>query len=219
MSGKTLISLISLVALTYIWPQATQAQAQEQRQPVQISGIVVTADSAAQYIPYVNVISVAGRGGTVSSPEGFFSFATLPNDTLVFSSIGFKKERLVVPDTLRDNKYLARVVMQRDTTMLEEVTLYPWPSRDQFKEAFLATRPEMTKNDIARRNLAIQELKARAEDMGYSSAEIQDYAIQMQNQQIYNYGRYQGFDNAGTAILGRLSDPFAWASFFNSLQK
>lgn len=219
MSGKTLVSLIFILVLAYIWPQAAQAQQEKRPQPVQISGIVVTADSAAQYIPYVNIISLAGRGGTMSSSEGFFSFATLPSDTLVFSSIGFKEERLVVPDTLHDNKYLARIVMERDTTMLQEVTLYPWPTPDRFKEAFLATQPQMTKNDIARRNLAIQELKARAEEMGYSAAEIQDYAIQMQNQQIYNYGRYQGYQNAGTAILGRLSDPFAWARFFNSLKK
>ena len=151
------------------------------------------------------------------SGEGFFSFAALAEDTLQFSCMGFRKETLVVPDTLKQDKYLARVVMQRDTTMLDEVTLYPWPRPDQFKDALLSTRVPTTKNDIARRNLAMLELKQRASEMGYTPAEIQDYAIQMKEQSIYDYGRYQGFSNGGTAILGRLSDPFAWASFFNSL--
>lgn len=207
-------------ALMLLWSlYSPDLGAQEKRtEPVQISGIVVTDDSLAQSIPYVHVLLKSRNGGTMSSGEGFFSFAALPEDTLIFSCMGFRKETLVVPDTLAQEKYLARVVMQRDTTMLDEVTLYPWPRPDQLQDALLSTRVPTTKNDIARRNLAMQELKQRASEMGYTPDEIQDYAIQMQEQSIYNYGRYQGFSNGGTAILGRLSDPFAWASFFNSLK-
>ena len=176
-----------------------------------MSGLVITADSSAQVIPNANVLVKNRNIGTISSGEGFFSFAALPGDTIVFSTIGFKKETLVIPDTLKQKDYLVRVVMQRDTTILEEVTLYPWPSKDRFKDAFLATRIPTTENDIAMRNLAVQELKTRAAAMGYSPEEIQDYVVQMQARDIYNYGRYQGFSNGGTAILGALSNPFAWS--------
>ena len=54
--------------------------------------------------------------------------------------------------------------------------------------------------------------------MGMSSNEMQRYIIQAQEQQLYNSGRYYG-SNGATAILGRLSDPFAWAQFFESLKK
>ena len=54
--------------------------------------------------------------------------------------------------------------------------------------------------------------------MGMSSNEMQRYIIQAQEQQLYNAGRFYG-NNGATAILGRLSNPFAWAQFFESLKK
>lgn len=186
---------------------------------VQISGLVITNDSLARAIPFAHVYVGQGTRGTMTDADGFFSFAAKRGDSIRFSCIGFQKELLIVPDTLASKAYLARIVMKRDTTMLEEVTLYPWPSRDRFKEEFLATNIPTTKNDIAMRNLAIQSLKDRAAAMGYSPQEVQDLAIELQNQSIYNYGRYQGFGNGGTAILGALTNPFAWQEFFQSLKK
>lgn len=194
---------------------AGQAQ---KKDPVQLSGVVITDDSAAQYVPFAHVSVKSRQRGTMTNGEGFFSFAAMPKDTIAISSIGFKTEKLIVPDTLAGKEYLARIVMQRDTTVLEEVTLYPWPSRKNFKREFLATNVPATKNDIAMRNLAIQTLRDRAEEMGFSPAEIQDYTIKMQEQQIYDYGRDQIYSDGGTAILGRLSDPFAWSRFFKSLK-
>ena len=187
--------------------------------PVQISGVVITADSLPRYIPYANVVLKKRKKGTMTNAEGFFSLPAMPGDTIEVSVVGFRKEYLAIPDTLENNGYLARVVMQRDTLMLEPVTLYPWPTPENFKEAFLATNVPTTQEDIAMRNLAIQELKARAKEMGFSADEVQDFAISMQNQAIYDYGLDQIWSDGGTAILGRLSDPFAWARFFKSLKK
>lgn len=194
------------------------AQAQNTDDPVQISGIVLTNDSTPQYIPYAHVVVKNRSRGTMTNAEGFFSFAAMPGDTLRFSSIGFRPEKLYIPDTLEQQEYLARIVMRRDTTMLQEITLYPWPTPDRFKEELLATRVPTTEEDIAMRNLAIQELKIRASEMGYGPEEIQDFVIKAQNADIYNYGRYQGFSSGGTALLGSLTDPFAWARFFNALK-
>ena len=191
----------------------------QSREPVQISGVVITADSVPQFIPYAHVMVEARRRGTMTGKDGFFSFAAMPGDTIVVSCIGFKRERLLIPDTLNDQDYLARIVMLRDTTLLEEVTLYPWPRPEDFQREFLATNVPATDEDIALRNLAIQELKERAAAAGYDATEIQDYAIMMQNQSIYNYGSDQIYSDGGTAILGRLSDPFAWGRFFRSLSR
>jgi hypothetical protein len=54
--------------------------------------------------------------------------------------------------------------------------------------------------------------------MGMSSNEMQRYIIQAQEQQLYNAGRFYG-NSGASAILGRLSNPFAWAQFFESLKK
>lgn len=197
-----------------------QVSAQKQpKKPLQISGIVLTADSMPQYMPYVNISVKSKKRGAASNSEGFFSFAVLPGDTLIFSSIGFRKELLILPDSLEQSEYLARIIMKRDTTMLNEVTLYPWPTPDRFKDEFLATRVPTTEEDIAMRNLAIQELKERAAKMGYSPEEIQDFVIAANNAEIYNYGRYNAYSNSGTALLGSLSNPFAWAQFFEALKR
>lgn len=187
--------------------------------PVQISGVVITNDSLPRYIPYANVVIKKRKRGTVSNGEGFFSLPAIPGDTLEISVMGFKTEKLYIPDTLEDKGYLARIVMKRDTLLLQPVTLYPWPTPENFQREFLATNVPTTQEDIAMRNLAIQELKARAAEMGFSAAEVQDFAISMQNQNIYNYGADQIYTDGGSAILGRLSDPFAWSRFFKSLKK
>ncbi len=187
--------------------------------PVQMSGLVLSGDSIPRPIPFTHVLLANTDRGTMTDKDGFFSLAAKPGDTLVFSSLGFKEERLYVPDTLSKKAYLARIVMDRDTTLLEEVTLYPWPRPDQFKEAFLATNVPTTENDIAMRNLAIQALQDRAASMNLDPDEARDLAIMMQNQSIYDYGRYQGFGNGATAILGALSNPFAWQRLFQSFKK
>ncbi len=184
-----------------------------------MSGIVMTADSLSQRIPNANIIIKKRNKGTTSDVEGFFSFAALPGDTLQFSAIGFKKEYLKIPDTLAQKEYLARIVMRRDTTVLQEVTLYPWPTPDKLNDAVLASRAPATENDIAMRNLAVQALRERAAEMGYSPEEMQDYVISAQNADIYNFGRYQGFQNGGSAVLGSLTNPFAWAEFFEAIKK
>lgn len=198
---------------------ATWANGQNESQALQLSGIVLSGDSIPRPIPYAHVYIDGGTRGTMTDADGFFSFAVLAGDTVVFSCIGFQKERLAVPDTLEKTAYLARIRMERDTTLLEEVTLYPWPTRDRFKDAFLATNINTTANDIAMRNLATQALKDRAAAMGLSPEEAQDMAIQIQNQSMYNFGQYSNQANGATAILGALANPFAWHQLFQSFKK
>lgn len=210
---KILIVFILMFSIGFV-----QAQ-DEKKTPIQLSGLVITADSIPQIMPFANIYVKRGNRGTISNNEGFFSFVALPGDTISFSVIGFKKEELYLPDTLEDSEYLVRVVMHRDTTFLLPVTLYPWPTPENFKDEFLAMRVPTEENDIALRNLAIQELKERAAEMGMSSAELQELSILQNQTAIYDYGRYQGFSNGGTAILGSLTNPFAWAEFFQALKR
>ncbi|MEQ9262723.1 MAG: carboxypeptidase-like regulatory domain-containing protein [Owenweeksia sp.] len=209
---------IPIILTLLLAVHVSDLQAQKKK-PIQISGIVITADTIGQFIPYANISVKKRKQGTITNAEGFFSFPALPSDTIVFSAVGFKKEKLIIPDTLTQSEYLARVVMRRDTTLLQEVTLYPWPTPERFKDAFLETRVPTTDDDIAMRNLAIQELKARAAEMGYSPEELQDFSIMQREGDIYNYGRYQGYANGGSAILGSLTNPFAWAEFFSALKR
>ncbi|MFM8565529.1 MAG: carboxypeptidase-like regulatory domain-containing protein [Bacteroidota bacterium] len=185
---------------------------------VQVSGVILTRDTSLQTIPNAR-LWIQGRSTTATSgDDGFFSITAVPGDTLRFRRFGFEDERLWVPDTLDGKSYLASVFMRWNTVELDEVTLYPWPRPEDLNRELLRMRIETTERDVALQNLAIQALKEKAALMGMSSNEMQRYIIQAQEQQLYNSGRYYGSDGA-SAILGRLSNPFAWAQFFQSLKK
>ena len=190
----------------------------QKNEAIQISGVVITNDSLSQFVPNAHVALSGRNQGTMTNSEGFFSIPAIPGDTLRFSCLGFKREYLYVPDSLQQKGYLVRIVPRRDTTLLNEVILYPWPSPDQLQMALLTMHIPTTEMDIAKRNLAVEALKTRAEAMGYSAAEMQDYIIRVQERNIYNASRYYG-SNGGTAILGALTNPFAWAEFFEALKR
>ena len=185
---------------------------------VQVSGVVLTQDSTLQTVPNAR-LWVAKRGTTTTTgDDGFFSITAVPGDTLKFRRFGFEEEQLWIPDTLHGKSYLATVFLRWNRIELDEVVLYPWPRPEELNRELLRMEIETTQRDVALRNLAIQALKEKAAAMGMSSNEMQRYIIQAQEQQLYNSGRYYG-SNGATAILGRLSDPFAWAQFFESLKK
>ncbi len=185
---------------------------------VEISGVVVSNDSLKQLLPNTYILIKKRNQVSISNKEGFFSFVALAGDTVVFSHVGFKDQKLWVPDTLDKNTYLTMVILKWEIEYLEPVIVYPWPLPEDFKKEFLAMKIPTTEFDIAQRNLAIQELKDQAMAMGYDAAEMQDYMIGLQNQALYNSGRYYGQDG-GAAILGAITNPFAWAQFFDALKR
>ncbi|MFN3952739.1 MAG: carboxypeptidase-like regulatory domain-containing protein [Thermaurantimonas sp.] len=194
--------------------------AQKGTKAIQISGVVITDDDIPQFIPNAHVLIRSRGQGTISGNDGFFSIAAMPGDTIIFSCIGFKREKFYVSPDLKDEKgFLMTVSLVRDTTMLQEVTLYPWPSRDRLYTELLAMRPQTTELDIAQRNLALESLKDRARAMGYDASEAARHVMRQQEQSIYNYNRYNGLANGGQAMLLQLSNPFAWLELFESLKK
>jgi hypothetical protein len=52
--------------------------------------------------------------------------------------VGFQSRTYVVPDTITDMITSIGVFLSRDTMLLDVVEVYPWPSRDDFRDAFLA---------------------------------------------------------------------------------
>jgi len=212
------IKQIITAALLLCFAFSLQAQKKIKDNVVEMSGLVVSNDSLQQMLPNAYIINKKRGQVATTNTEGFFSLVAVPGDTLIFTHIGFIPEKLWIPDTLEENVYLTLVVLNWDRTLLDPVIVYPWPRPENFKQEFLAMKLNTTEYDIAQRNLAIQELKERAMAMGYDASEMQRAMINMQNQQMYNQGRYYGA-TPGAAILGALSDPFAWAQFFQALKQ
>ena len=211
-----------IAALVFCLSLLSSSLYSKEKKPIQLHGIVVSNDSLKQLLPNVQIL-VKSRGQmTISDLDGFFSVVAMPGDTLFFQHIGFKLQKFWVADTLDGDEFLSRVVLEWDTEILDPVIVYPWPSKENFKEEFLAMEVQTNEMDIAQRNLALDELRKRAAAMGYDASEMQDYLITMQNQQLYNEGRVYGNGMNATgasAILGALSNPFAWQQLFQSLKR
>ncbi|MCF8230375.1 MAG: carboxypeptidase-like regulatory domain-containing protein [Bacteroidales bacterium] len=173
---------------------------------VQFSGVVVAGDSI-QPIPFTNIIIANTNRGTVSDYYGYFSFVAKKLDTIVFSSIGFKKDTFMIPDTITGQWYSLIHVMKRDTVLLKETVIYPWPTVEQFKEAFLNLQIPDDEIEIARKNLDPVELARRAEDMRMSSRMNYQNFINQETSRLYYNGQTQPI-----SIL----NPFAWAKFIKA---
>ena len=173
---------------------------------IQFSGLVLTSDSI-QALPYATIYIINRNLGAISNFNGYFSIVVEPGDTIDFSYVGFVKKRYVVPDTLLTNRYSIVQLLTQDTIYLDETIIYPWPSRDQFKEAFLNTF--VPDDDLARakRNLAREKLKALGKKIPADGNETADIYLRQQAAKFYTYGQYPSI---------QLLNPMAWAQFFEA---
>jgi hypothetical protein len=147
--------------------------------------------------------------GTVSDYYGFFSFVAKMGDTIEFASIGYKRASFVIPDTLTDQRCSMIQILKPDTILLKEIVIFPWPTKEQFKEAFL--RLHIPDDDLTRagRNLD-------PDMIGYLSSTMpMDGNMNFRNQmQEYTTRLYY----AGQLPPNNLMNPVAWARFIQMWQ-
>ena len=185
---------------------ASDADEPRPRRVIQFSGLILTGDSL-KAVPYTNIWVRNTRRGTTSDYQGFFSIAVRERDTLRFTAVGYKEINYVIPDTLTSNRYSAIQLMTQDTIHLAETVIYPWPTREQFRYAFLNTEIPDDDNDRALRNLARAEMKERLEKMPLDGYSNYRYMADQQAQRLYY---------AGQRPPMRIFDPFAWGQFIKA---
>jgi hypothetical protein len=175
---------------------------------VQFSGAVVTGDSLKP-VPFTHIIDKKTGYGTICDYYGYFSFVAHKADTITFSAIGFKKGVFVIPDTIHNNRYTMFQVMTSDTVYLSETVIYPWPTKEQFKEAFLKLEIPDDDLEIARKNLDRYELYVRSEAIPMDGSMNYRNYIDQTVSKLYYAGQTQPIS---------LLNPFAWAQFFQAWQ-
>ena len=173
---------------------------------LQFSGVLLTRDSLVA-VPFANILIKGSKRGTISDYFGYFSFVAERGDTIQFSYIGFKDALFVIPDSLNRKNYSLIQMMDSDTIMLQEALIYPWPTKEQFRQAFLDLRLPEDDKQRAERNLARAELKERMEGMGMDGSENFTYAMQQRGAQLYY---------AGQLPPNNLLNPLAWAKFIKA---
>lgn len=175
---------------------------------VQFSGVVVTGNNLKP-VPFTNILVKGTYRGTVSDYFGFFSFVVKKNDTIEFSCIGFKKAHFIVPDTLTESKYSLIQILSNDTIFLKETVIYPWPTQEQFKEAFLKLTIPDDDLERAHKNLAIAEMKEKMDKLPMDGSMNYKYAMQEKTNQLYYAGQFPS---------NNLLNPIAWAKFIEAWQ-
>lgn len=197
---------IFLVGIGIIGATVVEAVGQE-RQYIQFSGFVMNED--AEPLPYVHIISMMSRRGTISDRNGIFTIITEPQDTIIFSSVGYKTTFFEMPVMFVNYHYTHDIIMERDTIMLEEVRVFPWATYEEFKEAFLSLELPENDYDFALKNLAIIKAQIERNDMPSPGVAYRQ-VMERQNLQNYTYGQYP---------INNLLNPIAWARFFDALKR
>ncbi len=205
---KTILSGLSALVLTLALPllsysQETKKDTTKDKDLIQFSGVVVELDSLKP-VPFTKVMIKSSNRGTLADYYGYFSFVAQKKDTIVFSSLGYKKSFFVIPDTLSGNKYSLIQVLRYDTVVMKETVLFPWPSREQFKEVFLNMK--VPDDDLARakKNLEREEIKEKFETMAMDGSMNYKGAQQQYQSRLYWAGQYPP---------NNLLNPFAWSQF------
>ena len=178
-------------------------------QVVQVSGLVVTGDSLSP-LPYCTVFRSRDRRGTMTDARGFFSLPALTGDTLEFSSVGYVSQQAVIPA----GGELARVnlvqPMGRDTVTMNDAFVYPWPSRERFRQDFLALGlPNQGLDPAWDSPMDPMDVYDRLSEVGRDGQSTSSNVLAAQAQQT-------GY--AGQAPPVNLLNPVAWAQFLQALK-
>jgi len=194
------------VLLFCFWQVAFSQEEAADPDVIQFSGVVVNADNLDP-VSFSNIMIKGTNRGTITDYYGYFSFVALKSDTILFSAIGYKEQSFIIPDTINGKRYSLIQVMDADTVLLMPTVIYPWPTEEDFIEAFIELDIPDDDIEIARKNLAKAEMKERA--MNYKmdgSMNYQNY-IDQQTSKLYYAGQSQPI-----SIL----NPFAWAQFIKA---
>ncbi|HEY0030096.1 MAG TPA: carboxypeptidase-like regulatory domain-containing protein [Bacteroidia bacterium] len=207
---KRILSIILLAFIPLLsFSQKNVAWQDGKHDLVQFSGIVVEGDSLRP-VPYSSIIVQNSSRGTISDYFGYFSFVAQEGDTIEFSAIGYNPAFFIIPDTLTSSKYSLIQVLRSDTINLITTNIYPWPTKEQFKKAFLEL--ELPDDDITRadRNMARADNKERMTGMAMDASLNQKYTAQQYQSKLYY---------AGQLPPNNLLNPIAWSKFIKAWQK
>lgn len=198
--------LLVLVIFWAIGAKAQQSQATPSLPVLQFSGVVLDQDSLSP-IPFVAVMVKGTKRGTVSDIYGFFTVVAYPGDVLEFQAMTHKSRSFHISDTIRTQYHSIIQVLTKDTVNLPIVDVRPWPSKEEFKRAFLNLDLSETDAERADKNISREELSYLERNAAANGNENYKYVMQNYYTKVYS---------AGQSPQNRLLSPLAWAEFINA---
>lgn len=184
--------------------------AQSQPRLIQFSGVILGSDTR-RYASFVSIVNPKNNRGTVSDYQGYFSFVATPNDTFVFSAIGYKKQLITLPTQATEKEsYTKNIILERDTFQLPLINIYPWPDVESFKRDFISRNIPDDDLVTAKKNLKRESLIILGRNQAFDGAQNAKLYYQRQAQQLYFQGQY---------APNQLLNPLAWAQFFQMVKE
>ncbi|MEQ9443349.1 MAG: carboxypeptidase-like regulatory domain-containing protein [Cyclobacteriaceae bacterium] len=108
-----------LLLICYALPQIGFGQSDQQ---VILRGVIVDADSLSP-LPYVHIREKNDRMGSATALNGQFSVSVNVEDTILFTSVGYKPYQLVPADSAEENLIGLVIPMVPNVQELKEVTV------------------------------------------------------------------------------------------------
>lgn len=209
-----MISRVLVIALL-VANSAPRLLAQKNPEPVQViqfSGMVFYEDKQGNPapLPYTNVAVKGTSRGAAADFDGFFSFVALPGETIVFSQIGYKTVEIKLPDTLHSTQYKWIQIMTEDNILLPEAIIMPWPSREHFKQEFLAIDISSELRENAQANLAEEKMKEIRYSVPVDGRETSSIVIKQQATDYVYTGQMKPQN---------IFNPLAWKKFVDAWRR
>jgi hypothetical protein len=175
---------------------------------IQLSGIVVEGDSLLG-VPFVSVYK-GSKPVTITDYYGFFTLVVQPGDEIRFASLAHQNALYKLDDTLSLKHYYIIQRLVKDTIMLANIDVYPWPTKEEFKKAFLDLDLGENDYDRAYKNLDRNQLSYNERNMKMDAQANYRYAMQQYLTKVYTAGQYPTIS---------LLNPIAWAQFIDAWRK
>lgn len=198
-------ALIFLTFFFHLFGTKAQRLVVDTSTMMQLSGVIVS-DVDLEPIPYVTVYDKSIRRGVIADFYGFFSLVTFPGDTLFFSSPGHNTSSFIVPDTLEENRYSIIHMLTKNLQNLPEITVYPWPSKDQFAQYFLNMKPYDDAMRRAQRELSGESLAFVSARIDTDASLAYGYSQNQRNTKLYTNGQLP---------VNNLLNPYSWAKLIS----
>lgn len=204
--NNSLCCLFTLLTLAF-YCNSLQSQSQDENSSlVQFSGITITADSLNP-VSFAKISDICSHRATTSDINGYFSFVAHKTDTVIFTAIGFKPTSFIIPDSITKQRYSLIQLMTADTLTLAAAFIFPWPTLEDFKRAFVETKIPDDDLEIARKNLLAADIRMRAEEYPMDANMNYRNYIDNQTSKLYYFGQIQPYN---------IFNPFAWAKFIKA---
>ena len=202
---------LAFTLLAFLLTTEISAQVHQDNNLIQFSGMVLDgSNEQLMPIPYTNIyIKDSGRG-TYSDYSGFFSIVAEKGEVVEFSAIGYQTVQFTIPDTLEDQRYSIVQLMTQDTINLPEAIVFPWPSREHFKQEFLAMDVTAQMQQRAVKNLAADALARMRNSVPTDGNESSDFYLRQQARNYYHVGQTPPMN---------IFSPVAWKQFLDAWKK